>query len=169
MSTMFTLIWGAPGAVWVWGSHCLCQHECIIFSCKASMHVCMWRESLGSFPFRKTHPFLVSFKILNTPDRYNDSACIYHARDLRYIVTCSRVLYNKSWTEASWTLSNRMDANKPVKWGICGLGNISRDFCTIICSLPPEKHQVCVSYQPSLCHRAFCRVLSVQFSASKNS
>ena len=130
----------------------------------AWMHVCMWRESLGSFPFRKTHPFLVPFKILNTPDPYNDSACIYHARDLRYIVTCPRVLYNKSWT-----LSNSMDANKPVKWGICGLGNISRDFCTIICSLPPEKHQVCVSYQPSLCHRAFCRVLSVQFSASKNS
>ena len=40
-----------------------------------------------------------------------------------------------------------MDASKPVKWGICGVGKISQDFCSNLCSLPPEKHQVCVSYQ----------------------
>ena len=35
-----------------------------------------------------------------------------------------------------------MDASKPIKWGICGVGNISQDFCANLCSLPPEKHKV---------------------------
>ena len=43
-----------------------------------------------------------------------------------------------------------MDANKPVKWGICGVGKISQDFCTILSSLSPEKHQVCTYYPPLL-------------------
>ena len=35
-----------------------------------------------------------------------------------------------------------MDGSKPIKWGICGVGRISQDFCTNLCSLPEEKHKV---------------------------